>query len=283
MKTAHFLAAAALCGLVLSFTTSANAQSRTGYATIVHIQGPARYSPDNGTTWHPLTVGQTLGAGAVIQSGPDSTVDVALGDKISKHIAQEPPKALPAVGTSAVGLPTYTPTYNVIAAPNVIRMYADTVLAVDKLQTSDTGADTLTDTELDLRQGTIFGTVKKLSSASQFVVKMPNAAAAVRGTTFVLSATGVISVTDGSCVISVKNASGQTVTQVVDAGEKFDPATGQVTKLTPAEIATAEQTAVQVVTVVEGIVSFVNDETTVYVSPTTGLAGGDNGHPAWPF
>ncbi len=70
-----------------------------------------------------------------------------------------------------------------MTAQNVVRLYGDTVLAVDNLQTSNTGVDALTDTELDLRQGTIFGCVKKLSSASKFVVKMPNAAAAVRGTT----------------------------------------------------------------------------------------------------
>ena len=277
MKTAHIFAAAALLGLVSSLAISADAQSSPGYATVVSIQGQGRYTA-NGKDWYQLTVGQTLGAGAVIQTGPDSKVDVALGDKISQHIALAPDKVAPAVDASVRGLTSYKAT----ATPNVIRMYGDTVVGVNKLMTSNTGVDGLTDTELDLRQGTIFGSVKKLSSASQFVVKMPNAAAAIRGTTFVLSAAGVISVTDGSCVISAV-VNGQTVTQVVDAGESFNPATGQVTKLTPEQIAVAEQTSVQVVTLVEGIVSFANDETTVYVSPTTGMDGGDNGHPAWPF
>ena len=278
MKTAHIFAAAALCGLVSSLAISADAQSSPGYATVVSIQGQGRYTA-NGKDWYQLTVGQTLGVGAVIQTAADSVVDVALGDKISQHIAQAPGKVAPAVDASVRGLTSYKAT----AMPNVFRMYGDTVVGVNKLGISNTGVDGLTDTELDLRQGTIFGCVKKLSAASQFVVKMPNAAAAIRGTTFVLSAAGVISVTDGSCVISAV-VNGQTIPpQVVNAGESFNPATGQVTKLTPEEIAAAERTAAEVVTVVEGIVTFVKDETTVYVSPTTGLAGGDNDDPTWPF
>ena len=265
MKTAHIFAAAALCGLVLSLGVNANAQSRPGYATVLRIQGQARYSTGD-NAWHPLAVGQTLGVGAVIQTSADSAVDVALGDKTSQRIALESQKGAPIVGTDAIGLPSFTRSHNVMAASNAVRMYGDTVLAFNKLQTSDTGVDALTDTELDLRQGTIFGSVKKLSSASNFVVKMPNAAAAVRGTTFVLSSAGVITVIDGSCVESAI-VHGQTITQVVNAGEKFDPATGLVTKLTPEEIWVAEQTAVQVVTV-PGVVSFAADVTTVNVSPT---------------
>ena len=264
MKTAHIFTATALCGLVLSLAVGANAESTSGYATIVHIQGQARYS-NGDNAWHPLLVGQTLGVGAVIQSGSNSVVDVALGDKISQHIAQQPGRVAPATDANVSGLISY----KTAVAPNVIRMNGDTVLAVNKLVRSNTGVDVLADTELDLRQGTIFGCVKKLSAASQFVVKMPNAAAAVRGTTFNLSVTGAITVTDGSCVISVV-VNGQTVTQVVGAGESFDPATGQVTKLTPEQIALSKQTAVQVVTLVEGIISFTKDETIVYVSTTTG-------------
>jgi ferric-dicitrate binding protein FerR (iron transport regulator) len=173
-------------------------------------------------------------------------------------------------------------SYTAMAEQNGIRLYGDTVLAVDKLVASNTGVDALTDTELDLRQGTIFGCIKKLSAASQFVIKMPNAAAAVRGTTFVLSANGVITVIDGSCVISAI-VNGKTVTQVVNAGEQFDPATGQVTQLTQAQIVAAKQTAVEVITVVKGIISFEDDRTIVYVSPVHGNPGRGHHHWWWPF
>ena len=77
-------------------------------------------------------------------------------------------------------------SYNAAAEQNVIRMEADTVLAIDKLLISNTGVDAVSDTELDLRQGTIFGNVKKLSAASQYLIKTPNGIAGVRGTTFII-------------------------------------------------------------------------------------------------
>ena len=47
------------------------------------------------------------------------------------------------------GLVTYKPS----AEQNTVRMTGDTVLAIDKLTVSDTGVDSVSDTELDLRQG----------------------------------------------------------------------------------------------------------------------------------
>ena len=45
--------------------------------TVVRIQGQARYSlGDN--AWHPLVVGKVLGAGAIIQSAVNSSVDIVL-------------------------------------------------------------------------------------------------------------------------------------------------------------------------------------------------------------
>lgn len=277
MKTTQITAVAALAGLVLSLALSANAAAKPAYATVVRIQGYARYF--NGSTNPiPLTVGQTLGAGAVIQTGPDTTVDVVLGERIPEFIVPQPDKVSPAPDADIRDMVSYTAT----AQQNAVRLKANTVLAVDKLTFSDTGVDALSDTELDLRQGTIFGTVKKLSAASQFVVKMPSAAAAVRGTTFFLSANGIISVVNGSCVISAV-VNGQTVTQVVNAGENFDPATGKVTQLTQAEFAEAARTAVEVLTVVKGSISFADDRTIVYVSPVHGNPLQGHHHWWWPF
>ena len=90
--------------------------------------------------------------------------------------------------------PALTTTTHAAAEQNVIRMQADTVLAIDKLLISNTGVDAVSDTELDLRQGTIFGNVKKLSATSQYLIKMPNGIAGVRGTTFIISANGDITV-----------------------------------------------------------------------------------------
>jgi hypothetical protein len=263
--------------MVLSLAVGAHAQSTTKqYATIVRVEGEARYSPGN-NVWHPLIVGQTLGPGNVIQTAANSKVDIVLGDILADHIVAAPDKVAPAVDAKVRDLISY----KAMAGQNVIRMESDTVLAIDKLSVANTGVDAVSDTELDLRQGTIFGSIKKLSAASQYTIKTPNGIAGVRGTTFILSATGAITVTDGSCVISVV-INGSTITQTVVAGQQFDPATGKVTQLTPQELSSAEQTAVFTTTLIEGIISFANDQTTIYVSPTTGNTS-QGGHWSWPF
>ena len=265
-------------GFVLTLAAGAHAQSTTKqYATIVRIQGEARYSAGD-NVWHPLTLGQTLGPGNVIQTAPDAKVDIVFGDRIPGHIATTPDKVAPAADANVRDMISY----KAVAEQNVIRMEGDTVLAIDKLLISNMGADAVSDTELDLRQGTIFGSVKKLSAASQYLIKTPNGIAGVRGTTFTLSASGAITDISGSMVISHVGANGQVTTVVLGPGEQYDPATGQTTQLTPQELQQAEQSAVYTVTMVEGIISFADDRTIIYVSPTHGNPT-HGGSPPWPF
>ena len=47
------------------------------------------------------------------------------------------------------------------------------ILVIDKLTTVSSGADTVSDTELDLKKGGIYASVKKLSPAAQYLVKTP--------------------------------------------------------------------------------------------------------------
>ena len=264
MKFAQALLSAAVGGLAL-LSTHASAQStQQGFATIVRIEGQARYSgPDN--VWHPLTVGQTLGPGCVIQTAVNSKVDMVLGPKIAHQIVPAPDR----IGLAPDSLVRGYMSYRAVAEQNVISLRGDTVLAIDKLMISDTGIDAVSDTELDLRQGTIFGNVKKLSSASQYIIKMPNGIAGVRGTTFIMSATGDITVISGSMVVvHTDPTTGQTTTTVVGPGDEVNPVTGQVTPLTPDQLALAEQTAIVTITVSEGMITFAQDFTTVYISPT---------------
>jgi hypothetical protein len=161
-------------------------------------------------------------------------------------------------------------------------MESDTVLAIDKLLISNTGVDAVSDTELDLRQGTIFGNVKKLSAASQYLIKTPNGIAGIRGTTFIISANGDITVISGSMVASHVGPNGQVSTVVLGPGDQYDPSTGQVIHLTAQELQHAEQTAIFIMTLEKGIISFAHDRTIIYISPTHGNHG-DHGHWWWPF
>jgi hypothetical protein len=241
------------------------------------MQGEARYAGGD-NVWHPLTVGQTLGPGNVIQSAPKAKVDIVLGDKIIGHIAPFPDKVAPAVDANVRDMISY----KAIAEQNVIRMEGDTVLAIDKLSAANMGVDTKSDTELDLRQGTIFGSVKKLSAESNYLIKTPNGIAGVRGTTFMMSANGVVTVISGSMVASHVGPNGQVTTVVLGPGDQYDPGSGQTTHLTTPELQLAEQTAVFTVTIEEGIISFENDRTIVYVSPTHGNPN-DHGDGSWPW
>jgi hypothetical protein len=125
---------------------------------------------------------------------------------------------------------------------------------------------------LDLRQGTIFGNVKKLSASSQYLIKMPNGIAGVRGTTFILSANGEVTIISGSVVLSTVNAQGQTTTTVLGPGDQYNPFTGQVTQLTPQQVAHEERVFHLTITINFGILNFVfeNDRTTVFISPNFG-------------
>jgi hypothetical protein len=272
MKFLQAFVSALVGGFVLTLAVAAHAQSDTkpGFVTIVRIEGEARYSAGD-NVWHPLVAGQALGAGNVIQTSADSKVDVVLGEKFTGHIVGSPDKVAPAPDAAVRDMVSYRAR----TEENVIRMEGDTVLAIDKLLISNTGVDAVSDTELDLRQGTIFGNVKKISAASQYLIKTPNGIAGIRGTTFLLSANGDITVISGSMVASHVGPNG-TSTVVLGPGEQYNPRNGQVTRLTPQELRHAEKTAVFIVTLEEGIISFAHDRTIIYVSPN-GSGGGSSG------
>src|SRR5476651_1368515 len=221
----------AICVAVLAFTASASAQTvKQGVVTVVRIEGTARYSSGD-NVWHDLSPGKTLGANDVIQTAADSTVDLVLADKAA-HVNSQ------ASGVASSYAPLSSGGGGSQSAPeqNIVRLQADTMLAIDKFTFSQTGADTVSDTELDLRAGKIFGNVKKISAASHYLVKMPGGVAGIRGTIFILGSNGAITVLFGSVVISAVGANGQVFTTVLCAGETYNPETHQVSRITPREL-----------------------------------------------
>src|SRR5690348_6222727 len=84
---------------------------------------------------------------------------------------------------------------------------------------------------MDLKAGSILGTVKKLTPNSKYEVKIPNGVAGIRGTIFWLSASGILRVVDGSVVMAYVGSGGNVITQVVNFGEQFDINTGLVTPI----------------------------------------------------
>ena len=160
--------------------------------------------------------------------------------------------------------------YSPNAQQDVVRIFADTVLGIDKLSAVDTGADEVTETELDLRSGQILGTVKKQSAASRYEVKVPNGVAGIRGTVYLLSAEGVVSVLVGSVVVAYTKADGSVATQVVVAGYQFDSRTGALTPIPKPKMGDilriVRDCSIRILT---RPTSFVVNGTLCYVSPVT--------------
>jgi hypothetical protein len=275
MKNIQTLVFAAICGFVLTLAAGAAAQStQPGVVTAVRVVGEARYSLGDGK-WHPLVAGKMLAAGAVIQTGHDASVDIVLGRKTPMiELDKRKYNALPdrislAVDTKVRDYVSYRP----IAEQNAVRMTSDSVLAIDKLTVSDTGVDTVGDTELDLRQGGIYCSVKKLSGASQYLIKIPNGMAGVRGTMFYIDTAGRCIVYKNSVVLSITGPDGKPITVIVGEGSQFDPQNGLNGLITPLSAGlTAElgQIITALRTLYWGAVNFTFDRTQSHISPTQG-------------
>jgi FecR protein len=232
MKNVKTILAAALFAAVIGINATASAQPvRPGYATVVRIEGIASYSLGDGN-WHPLVAGKLLPAGSSLRTGDNGIVDVVLGKAIEFPQSQKTPDRIsPAPDAPVRGLISFKPA----AEQNVIRLTPGTVIAIDKLTTTDTDADTVSDTELDLKQGKIFASVKKLSATSQYLVKIPNGIAGVRGTLFSIGADGSTAVFEsasGGLVVSL-SIGGITKTVLVPVGQILNPSNGDLTPVSP--------------------------------------------------
>jgi hypothetical protein len=239
-----------------------------GSAKVVRIKGSARYSTV-ANQWQPLKVGTVVKPGTVIQTGMEkgSYVDLVLGDGTAAPM----PAAAAGAGGAAAGAdnPPSNIYYQPSAQQNMVRLWENTLMGIDKLTATETGADAVTDTQLDLRAGRIFGTVKKMSAASKYEIKLPNGVAGVRGTVYDISADGVVRVLTGSVVVAWVAADGTVTTQVVGAGQQFDARSGQLSPIS--QISQKEMTRLAQdarVAPPAGGTTFTPDRTIYYLSPT---------------
>ncbi len=251
--------------IALAVVTTVSAQTQEGVVKVVSLKGAARTMPDG----KPIKVGAILKAGAIIQTAADSYVDVVLNNSkatqgLGSSMTEDPVATASSGGSGGGGDSGYKPK----AVQDAIRIFENSVLSVDKLTISQTGADTVTETQLDLKAGRIFGTVKKLSAASVYEIKVPNGVAGIRGTIYLIGADGVVNVLTGSVVVSYVS-NGTVVTKEVPAGFQFNPATGQVTAITNPVI----KELIKLAQLFDKYVkfpgtSYVNDHTVYNVSPT---------------
>lgn len=270
MKKIQVLAVCFL-SLALAGVVQAATYTKAAAITVVGVTGEARYSID-GQAWHPLVVGKILRAGAVIETAAGSSADLVLsGSPVPAPENTSAPQNMSdltlAPDPNVRGYMSYKP----MTQQNVIRLGAGTMLAVDKLTTFNTGLDTVGDTELDLRSGKIFVNVKKMSADSQYIVKLPNGVAGIRGSCGSIGADGSVEWLTGLIYLSLVGPDGRPHVVAIHGGFDYNPSTGEISNLSlhvenvlRAFGYYAETLVAQVVVQSPNIIS-------VYISPTEGL------------
>jgi len=209
-------------------STLAAQTAEQGVVTVIRLKGAARYATGS-KAGQLLKVGDVIQPGSVIQTADKSRVDFVLGEAVA------PPQRR---GASDVMAPmSYQPTVE----QNVLRMWENTLLGIDKLSITQTGADEVSDTQLDLKAGHIFGVVKKMSAASKYEVKIPNGVAGIRGTVFDISAEGIVKVLSGSVVLAYVGPDGTVVTQVIMGLQQFDAPSNTLKPLPESEQKSLDQ------------------------------------------
>jgi hypothetical protein len=263
--TRSFVNGLVACGIALAMVSTSSAQSKEAGATVLRIKGTARYTLGN-NIWQPLSTGQVLHPGSVVQTSRDagSYVDLALGEGAGTAVAASP---LGSTAPSKGGSINFKPS----TQQNTVRVMENTVLGIDKLSVMETGADVVTDTQLDLKSGRIVGNVKKMSAASRYEIKLPNGVAGIRGTVYDITADGTIRVASGSVVISFVDSKGNVQTRTVMGGQEYNARTDQITPL-PSGMATQIEAAAGATgaAAVSTSTSVSIDRTIYFVSPTVG-------------
>jgi hypothetical protein len=259
------------CGIALAMVTSLSAQNvQPGMAKVVNIKGSARYMTGANASWQPLKSGTILKSGAIIQTAAGSYVDVVLNN------AEAAGPALSAISAGAQGAGGAGAgsgvAYQPKAKQDAVRIFENTVLGIDKLTVEETGVETITQTQFDLKAGSIFGVVRKLSAGSKYEVKLPNGVAGIRGTVYYITATGIVRVLSGSVVVAFAGPDGAIRTVEVKEGFQFDIRGGpdsQPSPMSQKEMTSLREPESQLVVAREAPVITV-PETISFVSPVSG-------------
>lgn len=300
MKTRSLISGLLVCGATLALVCNLSAQTTNRTAKVVRVQGTARYTLNNGTDWNDLGVGTVLKDGALIQTDrKDGTfVDVVFGEGNGAGLV-----AL----AGALGKPAAKGGggHQHPANVDVVRLWKDTALGLDKLSETPTGAGIQTETQLDLRKGHITGNVKKMVAGSTYEIKYPKGVAGIRGSVYdmnliegidngTVTVTCILDMLTGSAVLSFTPVGSTTpITQTILPDFGYNTGTQTLAPLTAEQIAylsdvlssmgvttevqitilTGNQGVIQQVTTTVGVRSTVTTQTGGTGSQTGGSGG----------
>ena len=155
--------------------------------------------------WQGLKVGDCVKPGTIIETAGKSRIDLVMGAEVL--------------------------SYHPNAEQNVVRLWENSRLGIDKLTLLETGADLVTETRLDLQAGHIFGKARKMAAASIYEVKIPNGVASIRGTIYDIYVAGVVKVREGSVFLECTDSNGKNMKRVIMGSQVFDPLTGAATSV----------------------------------------------------
>jgi hypothetical protein len=255
------------CAVAFAMVSTLAAQT-VGSAKVMRIKGPARYTTGN-NIWQPLGVGTVLQPGTVVQTSTEkgSYVDLAFGDETTAAAVAQPVSYRPGIVSSMATSPA---NYQASVDQNVIRIWENSALGLDKLSSMQTGSEAVTDSQLDLKAGRITGNVRKMSAASKYEIKMPNGVCGIRGTLYDLSAEGIVKIFVGSAVAAaVDGKSGNVTTQTVMGGQQYDMRSNQISPISSTDMSNVDALVAQLTPAAVSVpVVLASDKTIVTVSPT---------------
>ncbi len=174
-----------LCvGAIMALAVNlAIAAPQAGRAKVVQVSGNVYLGSA------PAAVGDEVGPGTIIKTGPASEILLNLG-----------------------------------ANGGYTRVLEDSTLTLDELTVDSAGPEKVVNTKLGLKTGKIEAQVNRLSSKSKYIVQTPTSTAAIRGTVFTTYANGAVLVWDGCVDVVVKDSqTGREAKYNVCAGQMFDP------------------------------------------------------------
>ena len=168
-------------------------------AKVIRLRGNARYTTDQ-KTWKELKKGTILKSGALVQTAPTTVLDLCLNEARSKNSPD-----------------------TMQTADDVIRIFENSALSLDKMAADEV--------QLDLRAGSIMGTVGKLSATDKYEIKLPRGMVGIRGGTYIADSSGTVNVFQGSALVVIAGADNAMTTKKLSSRQGYDPTSGAVVPL----------------------------------------------------
>lgn len=186
--------------LILIFAFSLSAQISSAQVDVKMVKGDVTFSTKENAA-NLLREGASVGQGATIKTSSGATADLVFQDS----------------GT-------------------VLRLLPNTELELAKLNKTQTGEQTVSETSVRLLSGTVIGSQRKLAVPSHFDIITRRSVATITGTEYIVRASGDVTVLSGSVSVNYLDYSSdhQGMAQViVPKGSSFDSATLQIAATPP--------------------------------------------------